>query len=151
MKHLRQFEDFNFKDLFKSKEQKNREKMFGTKDLSRDKRIESQIMIDCEPYDISQFGQKKYGVYIENSNKHYYIGDIREFSKTKDNSNKYSTYMSYLNIEKIVEKEPTGTLCHPNSEVMDIINKELDKNYLSSNLMDDTITFREFLKERGIL
>ncbi len=104
-------------------------------------------MIDCEPYDKSQFGQHKYGVYIENNNKRYYIGDIREFTKTKGPT----PYMSYLNVEKYVEKEPTGTLCSPNDEQMRIIDEELNKNYLSSNLMDDTITFREFLKEKGIL
>lgn len=149
MKYLKQFEDFNFKNLFKSKSQKSIEKTFGTKDLSRkgNEPIGSQIMIDCEPYDTSQFGQSKFGVYIENNQKHYYIGDIREFTKTKGPT----PYMSYLNIGKVVEKKPTGTLCHPNSEVMSIINKELDKNYLSRNLMDDIITFREFLKERGIL
>ncbi len=36
MKYLKQYEDFNFRDLFKSKERKLREVTFGTKDLSRD-------------------------------------------------------------------------------------------------------------------
>ena len=106
-----------------------------------------KIMIDCNPYDTSQFGQKKFGVYIENDNKHYYIGDIREFTKTKGPT----PYMSYLNIENFIEKEPYGILCHPNKEQMDIIEKELSKNYLSPNLMDDNITFREFLKNKGVL
>lgn len=150
MKHLKQFEEFDFlKNIFKSKEQKLREQTFGTKDLSRDENepIEASIMIDCEPYDKSQFGQLKYGVYIENNGKSYYIGDIREFTKTSGPT----PYMSYLNIEKFVEKEPTGTLCPPNDEVMGIINDELNKSYLSPNLMDDTITFREFLKQNNVL
>jgi hypothetical protein len=148
MKHLKLFEDFNFRNLFKSKEQRDREEIFGTKDLSKTQDDNSsKIMIDCEPYDTSDFGQNKYGVYIENNNTHYYIGDIREFTKAKGPT----PYMSYLNIEKYIEKKPTGVLCHPNSEQMSIINDELDKNYLSRNLMDDTITFREFLRERGVL
>ncbi len=109
MKYLKLFEDFNIRNLFKSKEKEN----LGTKDFSK-----SNIMID-----------------------------IREFTKTKGPT----PYMSYLNIEKYVEKEPIGELCKPNREQMRIIDEELNKNYLSPNLMDDTITFREFLKEKGIL
>lgn len=143
MKHLTTFEGFEWKNLFKSKKQKQAEEMFGTKDLSREEEFTStNIMIDCEPYDISQFNQKKFGVYIENPNRTIYIGDLRQFSDGK--------YLSYLNIEKFVEKEPENVLCHPNEEQMAIINIELNKNYLSPNLMDETITFREFLKEKGI-
>jgi hypothetical protein len=151
MKHLKLFEEFNFRNLFKSKEQKGKEELYRNKDLSKfeDETSKSsiQIMIDCEHYDISQFGQKKFGVYIENDNKHYYIGDIREFTKTKGTN----PYMSYLNIEKFIEKEPDGTLCHPNKDQMKIIEEELSKNYMSPNLMDDTITLREFLKNKGVL
>ena len=152
MKYLKLFEEHNFlKNMFKSKEQKLKERHFGTKDLSKpDNYLPSdnkKIMIDSKPYDTSQFGQLKFGVYIENNNKHYYIGDIREFTKTKGPT----PYMSYLDIERSVEKEPDGVLCHPNEEQIQIINNELDKNYLSPNLMDDTITFREYLKQKGIL
>ena len=132
MKYLKLFEEFNLKNLFKSKPESE---------------TNSKIMIDCEPYDVSQFGQNKYGVYIENNDIHYYIGDIREFIKASGPT----PYMSYLNIERVIEKEPTGTLCIPNDEQIKIINTELDKNYLSPNLMDDTITFREYLNEKGIL
>jgi hypothetical protein len=147
MKYLKLFEEFNFKNLFKSKEQKLREETFGNKDLSKNESDDSKIMIDSEPYDKSQFGQNKYGVYIENNDTHYYIGDIREFTKAKGPT----PYMSYLDIERYVEKQPTGVLCHPNNEQMKIIDEELNKSYLSPNLMDETITFREYLKEKGIL
>lgn len=148
MKYIKLFEEFNFKNIFKSKEEKDDKETFVTKDLSKNESEEnSKIMINSEPYDKSQFGQNKYGVYIENNDKHYYIGDIREFTKTKGPT----PYMSYLNVEKYVEKEPTGILCKPNEEQMKIIDVELNKNYLSPNLMDDTTTFREFLKEKGIL
>ena len=141
MKHLKTFE--GFKDWFKSKEQKDKENLYATKDLSGENNISSQIMIDCEPYEESQFGQSKYGVYIESNDTRYYIGDLRSF-KTKPD------YISYLNIDKVIEKEPEGVLCHPNEEQMKIIDQELDKNYLSPNLMDDTITYREFLKKKNI-
>ncbi len=143
MKNIKTFE--GFKDWFKSKEQKAREEMFGTKDLSKESDKEkSQIMIDSEPYDSSQFGQEKYGVYIEVPNGvRYYIGDIRKFTKTKGPT----PYMSYINLDNIIEKEASGVLVHPNKEQMDIINGELDRNYNSRNLMDDTITYRDKLKK----
>jgi len=124
MKYLKLFEDFNFKNLFRTKKQKNREEATRS-----DQNL--KIMIDSEPYDKSQFGQNKYGVYIKNNNIYYYIGDIREFTKAKGPT----PYMSYLNIERYTKKQPTGTLCQPNDEQMRIIDEELNKNYLSPNLI----------------
>ena len=98
-----------------------REDMFKTKDLSKPKSEQGplkQIMIDCEPYEESRFGQSKYGVYIETDRKHYYIGDLR---KLGDN------YTSYLDIERYIETEPHGVLCHPDESQMALINKELNK------------------------
>jgi hypothetical protein len=146
MKNIKTFE--GFKDWFKSKEQKAREEMFGTKDLSNGSEEyntvdKSEIMIESEPYENSQFGQEKYGVYIElPDGVRYYIGDIRKFINT-DGQN---PYISYLNLDKITKKEPLKVLVRPNKEQMDIINNELDRNYLSRNLMDDTITYREKIK-----
>ena len=146
MKRIKTFE--GFKDWFKSKEQKSREEMFGTKDLSNGSEEyntvdKSEIMIESEPYENSQFGQEKYGIYIElPDGVRYYIGDIRKFTKTKGPT----PYMSYINLDNIIEKEASGVLVHPNKEQLDIINKELDRNYLSRNLMDDTITYREKIK-----
>lgn len=143
MKHLTTFEGFEWKNLFKSKKQKQAEEMFGTKDLSREEEFTStNIMIDCEPYDVSQFNQKKFGVYIENPKSTIYIGDLRQSST--------GGYISYLNIERFKIKKPENTVCHPNKEQMEIINAELNKNYLSRDLMDETITFREYLKQNGI-
>lgn len=138
MKYVKHFEEFNFRNLFKSKQ---------GNEVSEDEKEISKIMIDCEPYDRSQFGQDKYGVYIQNNDTHYYIGDIREFTKSEETN----PYISYLTIDRVIEKEPSGELCQPNIEQMDIIEEELDKSYLSPNLMDETITLREFLKEKGIL
>lgn len=114
MRHLKKFEGFEWKNLFKSKKQKQAEEMFGTKDLSREEEFTStNIMIDCEPYDISQFNQKKFGVYIENPKSTIYIGDLREFST--------GGYISYLDIERFKIKEPENVVCHPNEEQMEII------------------------------
>ena len=149
MKHIKLFEEFDFKNLFKSKKDKLREEMFSTKDFSK-KPVEdykSKIMVDCKAYDTSQFGQDKFGVYIENNGKTYYIGDIREFTKASGPN----PYLSYLNIDRVREKEPSSVLCKPNADQMKIIEQELSKDYVSNNLMDDTITYIEFLKGKGVL
>lgn len=136
MNNIKTFENF-ISNIFKKK--KETESLKDT--LSREEDT-SKIVIDCEPYDVSQFNQKKFGVYIENPKSTIYIGDLREYST--------GGYVSYLNIERFKIKKPENSVCHPNDEQMQIINDELNKDYLSRNLMDDTITFREYLKKNGI-
>lgn len=152
MKYIKKFEGFSFKKMFsKDKDKPKEEGGKGYRFGFPIRETDSKILIDRDPYDKSQFGQNKYGVYIATNDLtlpirvHYYIGDIREF---EDSPGKY---ISYLDIERFIEKEPTGNVCDPNVEQMEIINKELDKTYQSRNLMDDSITFRELLKQRGIL
>jgi len=85
----------------------------------------------------------KFGVYVKNVDDYYYLGDIREFTTSGGGS----PYLSYLNIDRVTKKTPTQELVLPNQEIMDIIEKELDKPYLSRNLMDETITKREYIKD----
>ena len=144
-RRIKLFEEFNLKNIFKSKKQKQAEEMFGTKDLSLPEPVQEpqdeplNIMIDSEYYELSQFGQEKYGVYVVDGDKTFYIGDIR----------KYSTggYASYLRIENYIEKTPYSTLVKPDEEQGQIIDEELNKNYLSRNLMDDTISYIEYIKQ----
>lgn len=96
-------------------------------------------MIESEPYEESQFKQLKYRVFIETTDKRYYIGDLRKFASNDE-------FISYINIDKIREQEPEFVLNTPTQEQMVLINHELNMSYLSRNLMDDTITYREKLK-----
>jgi len=98
-----------------------------------------EILIDNEPYDLSQFKQYKYGVYIKSYDDLYYIGDLRTFDKIK--------YLSYLNIEKIKKVKYKSNLIQPDENQLKIIEEELDKNYLSPDLMDDTLSYKEYIKK----
>jgi hypothetical protein len=71
-----------------------------------------------------------------------YIGDLRSFSNGE--------YISYINIDKVHQKRSNMELVKPNDIQMDIIENELNKNYISPNLMDKNITYREFLNKKGI-
>ena len=44
MRHIKKFNE-GFRDFFKSKEQKKREDLFGTKNLSRDIEIGDEVMV----------------------------------------------------------------------------------------------------------
>lgn len=146
-RRIKLFEEFNLRNIFKSKKQRQAEEMFGTKDLSLPEPVQEEpiideplnIMIDSEYYELSQFNQEKYGVYVVDGNKTFYIGDIRKFST--------GGYISYLRIENYVEKAPHTKLVKPNEEQSKVIDEELNKNYLSRNLMDDTITYIEYIKQ----
>lgn len=141
---IKLFEEFNLKNIFKSKKQKHAEEMFGTKDFSLPKpdknvKVPLNIMIDSEYYELSQFKQEKYGVYVVDGDKTIYIGDIRRYST--------GGYASYLRIENYIEKTPYSKLVKPNEEQSKIIDEELNKNYISKNLMDDTISYIEYIKQ----
>src|ERR1035437_8277904 len=144
MKYLKKYESWDS------------EEMFNTKDLSKRKQEVNrpQVMIESEPYEASKFGQEKYGVYIEIPDlvcgldcPYFYIGDIRNFTYPE----RKTPYMSYLTLDNIIEKDPSGVLIHPNKEQMDIINNELDKYDFSSDLTHYDVTYRDKLKnEFGI-
>lgn len=106
---------------------------------SNNYKFDYKILVDSKPYDLSQFNQHKYGVYIKNNEYLYYIGDIRTFDKIK--------YLSYLNIEKIKKIDNKSNLIIPDENQLNIIEEELNKSYLSPNLMDDTITYKEYIKK----
>ena len=100
----------------------------------------STILIDESPYEESQFRQEKYGVYIQmEDGRKLYIGDLRKFKSD-------GKYLSYIWIDRSSIKDIDRPLIEPNDDQLNIINSELDKNYLSRNLMDDTITYRDKLK-----
>ena len=93
--------------------------------------------IDREPYEKSQFNQGKYKVYLTKNDVTYYIGDIRRFA-SNDNP------ISYLRLDKMsrVESFPENVRGLKDDE-MEIVNNELDRQVLTSNLMDDEITYRD--------
>ena len=99
-----------------------------------------EIKIEIEPYEESQFRQGKYRVFIINDDKTYYIGDLRKFNSNNE-------FLSYLNLDKIKLQKPQFDLINLTDEQMDIVNKELNRLCLTSNLMDDHISYREKLKK----
>lgn len=98
-----------------------------------------KILVGSESYSISDFNQDKFKVFVISNDKSYYIGDLRKF-KGSDNGN----YMNYLRIDQSVEEEALNTE-HPNEDMKVIIEEELNRPFMSRNLMDDTITNMEYL------
>jgi ribosomal protein L21E len=72
MKHIRKFNE-GFRDLFKSKEQKRREELFGTKNLSKKIEIGDKVMV------ISLEGNPTGEVYDITGNS-YWV-DLEKFGK----------------------------------------------------------------------
>ena len=108
------------------------------------------ILMTSEPYDISQFGQEKYGIYIyvPSTEKYLYLGDLRKYDKISDQN----PYISYLKLNQISEKEPNVQLKSIDNDAMELINDELDKENTIINLTDDIITYRDKIKNNfGII
>jgi hypothetical protein len=99
---------------------------------------EFEILIHKQPYDKTDFGQNKYGVFVKKNNIHYYIGDLRKF----DN---YREYISYIDVLKVEQKEPTSELVKPNNDQMMEIEEVLNSILLSKYFSGNTTTKRKFL------
>lgn len=99
----------------------------------------SEILIEEQPYKKSQFDQEQYRVFIKTPTKYYYIGDLRKFPEI-------DRYNGYLNLDRVSEQEPDYKLIQLNPEQMEIVDRELNRNYLSSNLMDEPITYKDKLR-----
>lgn len=105
------------------------------------------LLMDAEPYDKSDFGQLKYGVYLTDyttPEKYYYLGDLREFTKAAGPN----PYVSYLLLSRIHIEEPHGLLHSIDADAEEIIQNELDKIAFLPNLMDDEITYREMIEKK---
>jgi hypothetical protein len=93
--------------------------------------------IDSEPYEKSQFNQGKYKVYLTKNGVTYYIGDIRRFASN-------GSPISYLRLDNMTKVESfPKNVRGLNNEEMEIVNSELDRQVLTSDLMDEPITYRE--------
>lgn len=103
----------------------------------------SEVLIEEQPYKTSQFDQEQYRVFIKTPTKHYYIGDIRQFP---DDEKYIGKYIGYLNLDRIIEQEPEYKLIQLNPKQMKIVDRELNSNYLSSNLMDEPIIYKDKLR-----
>jgi hypothetical protein len=130
MKHLKRFnEEINFSNIL------GRSRMADSKTIEAETSL--YFSIDREPYEKSQFNQDKYKVYLTKDGVTYYIGDIRRFAS---NNNP----ISYLRLDKMTKVDSfPKNVSGLNSEEMEIVNSELDKQALTSNLMDEPITYRE--------
>lgn len=106
------------------------------------------LLMDVKPYDKSDFGQLKYGIYLtdysKNDYEYYYLGDLREFTK----ASVPNRYISYLQLDKIHIEEPHGILHSVDGEAETIIQKELDRVHHSRSIMDDMITYREEIENK---
>jgi hypothetical protein len=131
MKYLKRFnEEISFSNIL------------GRSRMADSKTIESPetslyFSIDREPYEKSQFNQGKYKVYLTKNGVTYYIGDIRRFASN-------NKPISYLRLDKMTKVDSfPKNVSGLNSEEMEIVNSELDNQVLTSNLMDEPITYRE--------
>lgn len=114
------------------------------------KESELEFFIDTDHYEKSDYNQLKYKVYFHKNDKYYYLGDIRRFDKSLSNdklpSEVVNKAISYLELNKITQVSEPDSVRRLNEEELDILNKELDRLKISANLMDDSPTFREYLK-----
>jgi len=130
MKYLKRFnEEISFSNIL------------GRSRMADSKTIEAPnsplyFSIDMEPYEKSQFNQAKYKVYLTKNGVTYYIGDIRRFSTNNEP-------ISYLRLDEMSKVDFPKSVRGLKDEEMEIVNSELDKQVLSSNLMDEPITYRE--------
>lgn len=157
MEHIKLFEEFGILDYFKKKNSNPKPSSNGPSYLPKPSGNEGppmmvvsgvnykmfnklNVFIDTEPYESSQFGQEKYSVYVSgNSTDLYYIGDIRKWPNT-------DSYLSYLRFDKI--KKVNRIRIEPiEGKAKELVEKELDKIYIASDLMDDDITNRDYLKK----
>ena len=106
------------------------------------------LLMDAEPYGKSEYGQLKYGVYLNNPSdeNYYYLGDLREFEKSTDTDK--NPYLSYLLLSRIHIEKPHGILHSIDADAEEIIQTELDKIAFSPNLMDDEMTYREMIEKK---
>ncbi len=131
MKYLKKFnEEISFSNIL------GRSRMADSKTIGDIPETSLYFTIDRKPYEKSQFGQSKHKVYLTKNGVTYYIGDIRKF----DNGN----CVSYLKLDDMTKtKSFPANVSGLNSEEMEIVNNELDKEAFSPNLMDEPITYRE--------
>jgi hypothetical protein len=102
-----------------------------------------EFFIDKEPYEKSQFGQDKHKIYLFKNDSVYYLGDIRKF--------KNGDSISYLKLDNIKKVNMSNELSkiykiemrHLDNKEMKILDEELDRNVIESDLMADEITYRE--------
>jgi hypothetical protein len=131
MKYLKKFnEEVSFSNIF------GRSRMADAKTIQAPE-TSLYFSIDREPYEKSQFNQAKYKVYLTKNGVTYYIGDIRRFDS---NSNP----ISYLRLDNMTKVESfPKNVSGLNNEEMKIVNDELDRQVITSDLMDEPITYRE--------
>jgi len=106
------------------------------------------VLIDKDPYSESQFKQFKYGVYlISDDNDIYKLGDLRRMGH-------YGMPRSYLELDKVCQHGAKYTpkdldeLRELNTTERHLITKELDKTFLTSDLMAEDSSFRKNIESQ---
>jgi hypothetical protein len=103
------------------------------------------VLIEIEPYAITDFKQKKHKVYLTNGTDFYYLGDIRKFSI----DNKPLSYLQLNNIRK-VNNIDINTI-RPLTEIEINSIKQVFNLDSTMTLMDDRLTYADkFEKELNI-
>lgn len=127
-----------------------------------------QVVMDTESSRITDFGYSVYGVYLYNDGRFFYVGDVRrmdnfdELRKIYDVPKDYNgnedeywdsqsprEYLSYLRLDRMSEREVNPNIIeHAPQEVIDLVEKDMERTKISTNLMDDMPKFRKVVKDK---